>query len=295
MALTGEQFTIAAGPHRATLAEVGAGLRRYVDDRGAVTGTYGDDELPPKGCGIALVPWPNRLRGGRYTFDGTTYQLPLSEPAAGNAIHGLGRWARWSPVAHSRSKITLALDIVPQTGYPFEVRVEVSYALHRERGLTVTATAQNHGSRRAPFGAGFHPYLSTGGRPLDATTVQVPAATRLVLDDQQIPVGREQTRGTRYDLRRGRRLGPARFDDGFTDLTFRDGRTTARVGDALLWADENWRYLQVFTYEDMGGSPAVAIEPMTCAPDAFNSGAGLIVLEPGDTWTATWGITRTGR
>jgi aldose 1-epimerase len=296
VALTGRQFDISAGPHRASVVEVGAGLRRYTCDGRPVTGSYAEDVLPPKGCGIALVPWPNRLRNGRYTFDGTEHQLPLTEPAAGNAIHGLGRWVRWTPVVHTRAKVTLGLDIVPQTGYPFEVRAEVTYALHRDRGLTVTATARNDGSVRAPFGAGFHPYLDTGGRTLERTTVQLPVSTRLVVDDKKIPVATEPVRGTSYDLRRGRRLGGARFDDGFTDVAFRDGRAVARVGDTQLWVDEKWQYLQVFTLDDLGGAPAVAIEPMTCAPDAFNSGAGLIVLEPGETWTGSWGITpRTDR
>jgi aldose 1-epimerase len=294
MPLTGQQFSISAGPHRATIVEVGAGLRRYTVGDQDVTASYGEDVLPPKGCGVALVPWPNRLRAGRYTFDGTSYQLPLTEPAMGNAIHGLGRWERWTPLAQTRSSITLGLDIVPQTGYPFEVRVEVRYALHREHGLTVRATAHNHGTTRAPFGAGFHPYLATD-RPLERATVQLPAAQHLVADDKQIPIGTESVRDTRFDLRRARRLGTERFDDGFTELTFRAGRAVARVGDTQLWVDENWPYLQLFTLDDLGGAPAVAVEPMTCAPDAFNSGAGLIRLAPGVRWTGSWGIRRTGR
>jgi aldose 1-epimerase len=295
MALTGQQFTIAAGKHKATVVEVGAGLRRYTHGGVDVTGHYGKSELPPKGCGCTLVPWPNRLRGGTYTFDGVTYQLALTEPAAGNAIHGLGRWARWTHVGHKADRVTLALDIVPQTGYPFQVSVEVTYSLHRRRGLLVTATARNNGTARAPFGAGFHPYLATRGRPLDETTVKVPASKRLVLDDARIPVGVESVSRTPLDLRRGRRLGVARFDDGLTGLTLRDGRAVCEVrnrdGGAQLWVDETWPYLQVFTLDDLAGRPGVAIEPMTCAPNAFNSGDGLIVLEPRATWTGSWGVT----
>ena len=296
MALTGEQFEIRAGRHRATVVEVGAGLRGYRVGDTQVTPTYGDDVLPPKGCGIALFPWPNRIRDGRYTFDGVEQQLALTEPKAGNAMHGLGRWERWAPVVHTRSKVTLGLDIVPQTGYPFELRVEVSYALHAERGLTVTASARNVGTRRAPFGAGFHPYLSARGRRLDETTVKLPASTRFVVDEQQIPVGTRSVAGTPADLRRGRRLGDSRFDDGFTGLSFRDGRAVAevrnRAGGAQLWLDEAWRYVQLFTLDELPGvGPAVAIEPMTCAPDAFNSGDGLLVLDPGTGWRGTWGVT----
>lgn len=195
MALSGRQFTLSCGEYEATVVEVGAGLRRFVRGGVDVTCGYGEDVLAPKGCGGVLVPWPNRLRGGHYPFEGADLQLGLSEPANGNAIHGLGRWARWTPVRHEPSSVTLALDIVPQTGWPFEVSVEITYALDAD-GLTVTTTAHNRGVSRAPFGAGFHPYLSTHGAALEEMTVRLPAATRLLLDDRLIPCGREAVAGT---------------------------------------------------------------------------------------------------
>ena len=119
MALTGQQFTISAGEHAATVVEVGAGLRRYTHRGRDITGTYAEDVLPPKCCGGVLVPWPNRLRGGRYSFDGADRQLARTEPAAGNSIHGLGRWERWSLRHQDALSVTLGLDLVPQTGWPF--------------------------------------------------------------------------------------------------------------------------------------------------------------------------------
>jgi aldose 1-epimerase len=296
MALSGRQFEITAGEHAATIAEVGAGLRRYAAGGVDVTCTYPADTLPPKGCGSTLVPWPNRIRGGKYTFDGTDYQLALTEPTAGNAIHGLGRWARWSKARGTQSEVTMRLDVVPTNGYPFELRAEVTYALDADTGLTTTLRARNTGSVRVPFGAGSHPYLSTRGRPLDEVTVQLPARERLLVDDAQIPVGTESVAKTAYDLRRGKRLRDLRLDDGFTALTTKDGHGTVEVrgrnGGARLWFDDAFRYLQLFTREDVTeGQHGVAVEPMTCAPDAFNSGAGLIVLEPGERWSARWGIT----
>ena len=264
MALTGRQFTIAAGDHEATVVEVGAGLRRYAHRGVDVTFTYGDGDLPPKGCGAVLVPWPNRLRGGKYTFDGKAYQLPLSEPPTGNAIHGLGRWARWVPVRHETSAVTLALDIVPQAGWPFEVRVEVTYALDAVGGLAVTGVARNTGTGRAPFGAGFHPYLSTRGRGIGEVTVKVPARDRIVLDEAKVPVGMQSVAGTPYDLRRGRRLGALRLDDGFTGLSTAGGRgavlVRTRSGGAQVWFDETFRFVQVFTPDLVaGGLPGVAV------------------------------------
>ncbi|MEO9138437.1 MAG: aldose 1-epimerase family protein [Jatrophihabitans sp.] len=294
MTLSGKQWTIAAGTHRATVVEVGAGLLNYQVDGVDVTCTYGDGVLPPKACGTTLVPWPNRLRGGKYSFDGEAQQLALTDPEAGNAIHGLGRWARWTKVRQSENAITLRLDIVPQKGYPFQIRAEVTYALHPEAGLMVTLGARNNGPTRAPFGAGSHPYLATRGHRLDDVTLVLPAREALVMDDQQVPVGSRALSG-KDDFRRGRRLRAERFDSGFTSLTMTAGRGVAEVrtksGGTRLWFDETFRFLQVYTVDEVSpGQAGIAIEPMTCAPDAFNSGAGLIVLEPRGAWTGTWGI-----
>lgn len=298
MAITGQQFTIFAGEHAATVVEVGAGLRRYAHRGADVTCGYGTDVLPPKGCGTVLVPWPNRIRGGRYRFDHVAQQLALTEPTAGNAIHGLGRWARWTAVQQASDAVTLALDLVPQPGWPHEVRVEVGYALDAGAGLSVRMRATNTGVSRAPFGAGCHPYLSTRGHPLSDVTVRLPAARRLIGDESGLPVGTAAVDGTPYDLRKGKKLKSMRMDACFTDLA-RDGsgragaEVSTRSGGARLWLDESFGYLQAFTLDLLPGTggPGVAIEPMSCAPDAFNSGAGLVVLEPGAEWRGTWGIT----
>jgi aldose 1-epimerase len=295
MALTGTQYRITAGEHEATIVEVGAGLRSYSYRGADVTAPYAEDELPPRCDGGVLVPWPNRLRDGRYSFNGVTQQVPVTEVANHNAIHGLARWARWAGAEAGNSAVTMAIDLVPQTGWPFELTVQVRYALDADTGLTVTVTATNHGLTSAPFGAGFHPYFSLHGQPMDDVRLTVPAATRLLVDTVQVPVGVEPVEGTGYDLRTPRRLGRARLDDGFTDLerTAGIGRATVATdaGSAQLWFDESFGYLQVFTADLLAhGEPAVAIEPMTCPADAFNSGDGLIVLEPKQSWSASWGI-----
>jgi galactose mutarotase-like enzyme/MFS family permease len=226
MALTGKQFTISAGDHQATVVEVGGGLRRYTHRGVDVLASYGEDELPPKGAGAVLVPWPNRMRGGRYAFLGEPYQLPISEVATGNAIHGLGRWARWVPKAVDAASVTLALDIAPQTGWPFEVRVEISYALHPDHGLGITAVARNHGATRAPFGAGFHPYVALRGTRLDDVALHVPAGQRLVTDEAQLPVGTRAVSGTPFDMRSGRKLAVRRR----VHRTVHSGRSWGRGG-----------------------------------------------------------------
>lgn len=299
MALSGQQFTISAGDYRATIVEIGGGLRQLRHRDTDLTVPYGEDVLPPRCCGAVLVPWPNRLRHGTYRFLGETHELAWTEPDKGNANHGLGRWVRWTAVVEQQARVTLALDIAPQKGYPFEVRVEVTYALDADLGLSVTASAHNHGRGPAPFGAGFHPYLSTQGAALDATSLRLPAAQRVLVDDAQVPIGTQSVDGTPYDFRAGKRLRTMRMDAGFTALDVERGRGSVAVqsaaGGAELWFDETFRYLQVFTYDELGGAgPGIAIEPMTCAADAFNSTHGLIVLDPGGTWAGSWGIRPLG-
>lgn len=290
----GKQYFLRAGAHRATINEVSAGLQRYAVDGTDVTVPYGDDVLPPRGCGSTLMPWPNRIKDGRYSFGGVAQQLALTEPATRTAIHGLLRWVRWGKVRHTDDTVTLRADVVPQRGYPFPLRAEVTYRLDADEGLRTTLTARNTGPQPAPFGAGSHPYLSTYGHRLDDVTLVLPARTMLDVDDRGIPVGTRRVSGT-DDFRRGRRLRDRRFDSGFTDLVTSNGHGAAelrtRSGNTRLWFDDAFRYLQVFTLDSLDdGRPGVAIEPMSCAPDAFNSGAGLVVLQPGESWSGTWGV-----
>ncbi len=134
MTMSGAQFPIAAGEHAATIAAVGAGLRTYTVDGVDVTCRYGADdagaEVLRHHARAVAQPHPRRA-ATRSTA--TRSSSALTEPAAGNAIHGLGRWARWVPVAHTASSVTLRLDVVPQNGYPFEVRVDVTFALSTRR------------------------------------------------------------------------------------------------------------------------------------------------------------------
>jgi len=290
MTMSGERFAIGAGGYRAEIAEVGAALAGLWLDGEPVTVECPPDQLPPKSTGCVLVPWPNRLRDGRYRFDGTDYQLPLTEPATLNASHGLVKWARWQCLERTADSVLMGYDLVPQTGYPFPVRLRLRYTVS-DAGLAVTLTAGNLGTTAAPFGAGFHPYLDLGSEPLDTAELLVPAATVLRTDERSLPVEWLPVAGTVFDLRRPRPLGALRLDHGFGELTgsavvLRTERRTVE----LHW-DPAFQYLQVYTPPRMGPDRnAVAVEPMSCPADAFNSGTGLVRLEPGAGWTGSWGI-----
>ena len=291
MAMTGERYEISAGDYRAAVCQVGAALASLSWQNEAVTVPHLPDTLPPGSNGAVLMPWPNRIRGGAYRFDGRDQQLPLSEAIKGNASHGLVRWVRWEVADLRPDSVTLVHDLVPQTGYPFELRFELRYLLEAGSGLAVHARAINVGSRRAPFGAGFHPYLDLGDHDVDHAKLLLPADTVLVVDDGLIPVGRRPVATTPYDIRQLRALGTLRLDHGFTDLV--SDRAVVDTGDRRteIWWEPTFGTIQVFTPEPARiGANAIAIEPMTCPANAFNSGESLLVLAPDQEWTGNWGI-----
>jgi aldose 1-epimerase len=297
--VTGVQFPISAGDYSATVTELGAGLREFRHRDHPVIAEYGPDELPHAGQGQLLAPWPNRIDGGRYTIAGATYQLDLSEPAAGNAIHGLTRWAGWPPAEHTADAVRLTHVLHGHPGYPFCLELTAEYRLSAADGLQVSVTASNVGSRPAPYGTGSHPYLTTGAPLIDECELLLPAARWLPADDRGIPHGQpEDVTGTPYDFREPRLVADTRLDHALTTLTTGlDGRAWAELSSAGLrvafWAGQGYGWLQVFTgdaLDPLHRRRAIAIEPMTCPPNSFVTGTDLLILQPGDSITHEWGI-----
>jgi aldose 1-epimerase len=298
--LTGVQFRISAGNYSATVTELGAGLREFRHRDRPVIVEYAADELPPGAAGQLLAPWPNRIDGGRYTLGETSYQLDLSEPSLGNAIHGLTRWTGWQASEQAADMVQLRHVLHGRPGYPFRLELAVEYRLSADSGLQVSVTASNDGSRPAPYGTGSHPYLTAGVAAIDECELQLPAGQWLAADERGIPHGAaEDVTGTRYDFREPRELGSTRLDHALTALAFgADDRAWAWLGcngvRVGLWAGRGYRWLQVFTGDTLAEDRrrrAVAIEPMTCPPNAFATGTDLLLLQPGDSITHAWGIT----
>ncbi len=293
------QYEIEAGDYRATVTELGAGLRELLFRDQPVIAGYPPDELPPAGAGQLLAPWPNRIGAGRYVFNGAELQLALTEPAHANAIHGLTRWMAWTAVSHGAVSVLLRSAPHGQQGYPFCLEIDAGYRLDPGTGLHVAVTARNRGSHAAPYGTGSHPYLTVRTPSVDECELTLPAARWLPMDDRGIPSGPSATvEGTPYDFRQPRPIGSTGLDHALTGLARDDdGRAWAylaahgtRVG---LWAGRGYRWLQVFTGDPLGPGrrrKAVAVEPMTCPPNAFVTGDDLLVLQPGETVTHTWGI-----
>ncbi|MCP2164196.1 aldose 1-epimerase family protein [Goodfellowiella coeruleoviolacea] len=298
---TGRQFELASGQQRAVVTEVGGRLRSWRVRGREVLLTHGADELGDSYLGHVLLPWPNRIDHGRYTFNGVEQQTPLTEPGRDCALHGLVSWVPWVPVAQRRDRVRLAYVLHPQYGYPFTLSFQIEYALTGD-GLRVTLTARNVGTAAAPFGAGYHPYVQVGSRTIDSALLTIPADTYYTVNDRLIPTGKASVAGTPLDFRTPRLLGDTKLDTAYTGLSHVDGEAVAALelpgGPRVeVWMDETHRYVQAYTDDGQNGRPnraGITLEPMTCAPNSFNTGDGLIVLEPGQRYQGSWGLRATG-
>jgi aldose 1-epimerase len=294
---TGAQIELAAGEYAATIAEVGATLRTLTHRGRPLVAGFGVHEPAPDFHGAVLAPWPNRIADGRYSFDGESHQLSVSEPARNTALHGLVAWTPWTTHRTGAAAAELRTVLYPQLGYPFLLSLTARYELDGE-GLRLVVSARNDGDRPAPYGVSIHPWFVAGDGPIAEWTLTVPAASALTTDARLLPVGREPVRGE-LDFRTGRAIGATRLDHTFIDLVG-DATATLRGPDGrgvAITGGQECRWLQVCTGDEAVprlNRRAVAIEPMTCAPDAFRSGEGLVRLEPGQTHEASWRVAALG-
>lgn len=294
MTPSGDQFWLEADDQEASVVEVGGGLRTYQVGGVDVLDGYGVDEMASGGRGQLLLPWPNRIEDGKYSFAGEDLQLALTEPSRHNASHGLVRWANWTATTQDPDRVVMELALHPQPGYPFTLGLAVEYRLG-PAGLSVETTATNLGTRPCPYGAGAHPYVTVGTELVDDTVLLLPASTYLLPNERGIPQEQRLTVRSPFDFTDPRPIGDLVIDVAFTDLTDNevvvaspDGQRRVRV-----WWDDAHRFVMIFTGDTLDPvrrRRSLAVEPMTCAPNAFVSGDGLRVLEPEESWTTVWGI-----
>jgi aldose 1-epimerase len=298
VAPSGEQWSIASAGHEAVVAEVGGGLRTYSVEGVAVVDGFGEDQLAPYCAGQILAPWPNRIRDGRYTFAGTAHQLPLTEPDRHNAIHGLVNWSRWRLTDSAPGTATVEYELPPQPGYPWALSLRTTWRVGAD-GLHAAHSATNIDATACPFGFAAHPFFALPDVPISEVHLHIPARNRLLTDGRLLPIGAARVSGTEFDFLEPRRIGSVELDTAFGDLVVDDdGGSTVTLSavdspGVQVWADAAFAWWQVYTGEPLAADRArgaIAVEPMTCPPDAFRSGRDLVVLEPGETWQGAWGI-----
>lgn len=290
---SGSQWAISAGDYRGTVVSVGGGLRTLEYAGREVVLGYPEDEAAHAGIGQHLFPWPNRIGDGKYTFDGVEQQLYLTEPTRANAIHGLTRWANWDRLddGTNPAEVLVGHRLHGQPGYPHQLDLALRYTLDATAGLTVAATATNVGTSAAPYGYGAHPYL-TVGRRIDECEVSFTAGQWLeVTPDRLLPVGLREVAGSAFDFGQPRVLGDLAIDNAFTSLA---AEWSVRLTDpatgrsAQLSGDTPW--MQLYTGDALGRE-ALAVEPMTCPPNAFVTGDNLITLKPGESHSTSFKVS----
>ncbi|MBC7591770.1 MAG: aldose 1-epimerase family protein [Salinibacterium sp.] len=299
---TGEQFEISRGGSVAIIAEVAASLRHFSIDGTEITESYPETATPPFGDGIVLMPWPNRIEDGRWLLDGATLQLDLTEADKHNAIHGLLRNTAYRQLERTESSVTLGATVFPQHGYPFHLATSVTYELV-DGGLDVSHSVHNLSAARAPVAVGTHPFLRIGDVSTAELELTVHASTYFEVDARLNPIAERPVEHTGYDLREPRLVGTLMLDTAFGGVETVDGVSAVlRAPDGRevrLLQDSSHPYVQVFTTpifpKDGGLGTAIAIEPMTAPPNAFNTGQSLHWVQPGETWTVGWGIRYSGQ
>lgn len=297
---SGRQHEIEGGGYTAVVTEVGANLRVLRAGSEDLVVPWAEGEVRPLFRGAVLAPWPNRIRDGRYSFGSQHHQLPVTEVPRHAAIHGLVSWQSWARVGAHAHAVELATRLWPQDGYPWALDLRVRYVVDDD-GLTTTLSARNVGSSPAPYGCAPHPYLVAGPGRVDDWTAEVPASDVLEVDDERLlPADPPRVRpvaGTPLDLRAPTALAGLELDHAYTGLGGGPVSTRVRSADGsgveIAWDADVLPWVQVHTGdrpEPEANRVGLAVEPMTCPPDAFRSGRDLVVLEPGDRHVASWTV-----
>lgn len=291
MSRGGRDVRLTAGAYAVDVTTIGAGLRALRHHGRELVLSYPSDEVRPLSRGALLAPWPNRIADGRYRFAGAEHQLAVNEPARHNALHGLVSWERFEVTDETATAVTLVHRLVPQPGYPFDLELTVHHTVD-EHGFTTTVTARNVGPAAAPYGVAPHPYLCAGAGTVDDWTLQVPADRVLqVTPDRLLPTGLSAVEDAGLDFRDARTPHGVGIDHAFTGMAAdRDGLTRVQVqmaggtGVMCEWDARLLPWVQVHTADLADPATTrrgMAVEPMTCPPDAFNSGTDLVELAPG--------------
>ena len=301
--ISGTQTVLRVGEYQAVIASVGASLRSLTFGGRNLVVPFEADEIRPGYRGANLAPWPNRIADGAYTFGGQRHQVPVNEIERLTALHGLVIWNDWELLEQTPQSATFGTIIEPQEGYPHRLAIEAAYTLS-EQGLTwrISATNISDGTAAAPYGVGPHPYLVAGNGTVDGWTLELPATQILsVTPDRLLPTTVDEVATLRdgyFDFQGARELGGTEIDHAFTGLqTTTNDDVEVRVispegtGVLMRWDGAVLPWVQIHTADRPEAELnrlGLAVEPMSCPPDAFNSGTDLISLAPGERHDAEW-------
>ena len=240
-------------------------------------------------AGSVLAPWPNRIKDGRYSFNDEMFELPINEKSKNNALHGLVAHSDWQPVSSSGSSITLEHILDMPKIYPGKLKLQIKYEFI-DNYLEIKIDALNIGNKKAPYGVSIHTYFVAGQNlKNNQLFLQLPSSEFMQVDlERLLPLGIEKVDSTEFDFRILKQISNLFIDHAFkadTDLPPRVRLINESKLGVELEFDESTKWIQVHTADRDGKEDArmaIAIEPMSCPPDAFNSALDLITLEPNE-------------
>lgn len=291
---------LTAGEWTARVSAFGASLRGATWRGETVVTGYSGRENKQGGQGDVLIPFPGRIGGGVYDWDGQKYSLERSDKDGPNAIHGFFRNQLWDEVEVREDQVTYAVAIEGARGYPFPLLAAICYRLDAETGLTCEFGITNAGETDAPVAAGFHPYFTVGSELVNDDELELPFASVLEFENF-IPTGKVLSCAEAgLDFYSPKNIGDTVFNhcflnpepdcDGATGVKLRNSQRTVRV-----WMDKSFPFVVIYTGENLPENlrrRSLAIEPMTCGSDAFNHPEwGLVRLKPGEQLAGSWGVS----
>jgi aldose 1-epimerase len=246
-----------------------------------------EDEMPsnPIYKSSLLAPFPNRVDGGKYAYEGKEYQLPINEGERNNAIHGFISHLPFLLTDETITGDTLSLTLNNSytgdyPGYPFPFDTEVSISLSPEKGLACKCIFTNTGPGPLPFGFAWHPYFTLGAR-VDDLELKLPICKLNEVTDRLIPTGRLRPYP---DFEKGSKIGDRFIDNCFVISDNNSPaetiiRNPAEKFAVRIWQDAGAGKLSHLVVYTPPGRSTLAVEPQSCNIDAFNNHQGLIHLE----------------
>lgn len=310
-------ITIADGDYEATVSTFGGGLSGARFQGAPLLVGYAEGDKPPLSSGVILAPWPNRVAEGTFSHAGKEYRLELNEPGRANAIHGFVGEVAWQLLRREANEVTVEAEAGARPGWPWSLTLQLTWSVTAGRGVRLDGAVTNSSAESCPFGLGWHPYLSALGAPLDDCELELAVATNLPLDSvRNLPSGPDiPPRAVLPSVDRAVVLEGLWLDHCFgrgasqqsgVDLSVTDAepwlaRLLNGTGRGVeIWADTGFRWAQVFTADPArregypGVGRAIAVEPMTCPPNALRSGRDLWILQPGETRDFSLGLRAVG-
>lgn len=282
---SGKTIVLVAGHYQAKIVSVGAGIAELTHHQRHLVIPHKPEEMPLAHMGKVLIPWPNRVANGCYQHDGVVFKLPINDHDSNSAIHGFLAWRDWQVTEQTGTSVTLTAYLPPSYGYPFMLMSTVTYQLDAEAGLAAYITTKNIDDKSAPYGVGVHPYLTCNLDSIDNYQLTIPARQVLTVGQPLNPLHLLTTDESGLNFLTAKPVGALRIDHTFKtvmpELSPSEWEVviTSQQQNMSVYLRSDQPWLQVYTGDKLNRL-GLAVEPMSCPPNAFNSRVDLISLAP---------------